>query len=282
MLVVSTQPRTFCPVSKSYPLLYQISTDEHIISSGEFPFFTLTIESTPAANGEVLILAGQTFTVDNIGPETFQTFRGDGTKKDIAESIVLALQKNFTFQDYQIFTTSSGGDWTVNAFKFTAEELDDWIFDNTGLSIATTLTEANGQPVELRNMRIWYRLYRQGEPVTGIKTADIPFDPLSPFSSIVEFDVLEQARITVRAKIPSYNLLTPLPDNDYSDVLHVRFGLVEYDDNCNPIYGDSFITSDFVLTNSIFQYNYAFEFLPHCPNGGFPLVRFLSDRPPRS
>lgn len=280
MLVISQMPRTYCPNSKSRPVQWTIQTDEHIDTPGTFASFTVTFNTTGGANGETIEIAGQTMTVDNSQPFGYKTFQATGTSREVAENFLNAMRTDPTFELYLTFLSGSGGTWSANAIKYEATTEENWTFDDAGTTMDVDITDANGAPPVLKNVRIWYRLYDINQPVSTQRYADIIFDSTFPFFSEVPIDAESLLRGLVSTTPPSYAWFGPVLDTNYSKRFHLRYGLIEFDDNCDRIYGQSGFTSEIILTNSVWQLHETREFLDHCPaTVSEGTVQFLTDRP---
>lgn len=279
MLTVMQQPRLQCPVSKSRPARYRIHTVDHVVESGSYANFQIDFSSSGASNGETIVVLNKTFTVQNTDDYTQTTFRADGTVEETARNLMNALLCNYEFQDFYLFLSGSGSNWTINGFYTTPELVDNWTFDTSGMAIAVSITAVNGASPELKDFRIWYQLYQDDIPVTSRRAANVPFDPFFPLTSgNVVIDVTEQAKGLIKTTLPSFLWNTPFLDTTYGERFHLRFGAIEFDANCNPIYGKAYKTSDFIMTNSVYQLEDIREFRRHCPDYN-ALTEFISDRP---
>lgn len=279
MLTLQSQPSTLCPNPKSRPVRWLITTDEHIDDAGSPAFFQVEISGTGGPDGEDIILAGQTFTTDSGQPFTFNTFDPNGTNEQVATNMADAIRSNSYFQEYQVFLTSSGLDWIVNAFNFAPQEQPDWTFDDTGLTVlATAITESNGTTPDIKNMRLWYRLYSDQAPITNERFSAIIFNPDFIIYSEIPIDLTNVVRGILRSIMPSFDDVLPLRDQAYQENIHLRYGLVHLDDDCNEVRSLAAVSPNIYAVNSVHQLTDQREFRNHCPNF-INKVKWLTDRP---
>ncbi len=281
MLTLTEQPSLLCPNSKSRPVRWLITTDEHITNAGAFSVFQVQIDTPGGPNGDDLILAGITFTTDDSQPWTYNTFDPNGSSEQVANNLADAIRANSYFQEYQVFLSSGGGAiWTVNAFNFELKEQDNWTFDDTGLSVlGVTLTDQNGSTPILKNMHLWYRLYNDNLPITKERYSSIPFSDQFLTYTEVPVDLTNVIRSVISSSMPTFDILnTPIQDLQYQEQIHLRYGLVEQDEDCNEIRSLAGVSDPIQVVNSVHQHEDSRVFGPHCPNFQTG-VRFLSDRP---
>lgn len=281
MLALVAQPNQFCPNPKSRPIQWVIQTDEHITSAGSPAFFVVEVVTTGGANGQILVLAGQTFTTNNSQAYTFNTFNQTGTSEAVADNLANAIRANQYFQDFQVWISNPGGlVWQVNVFNFDNQQYQDWTFDSAGLgAMVVTLSDTNGQGPTIKNARLWYRIYNANLPITKERYRNLPFDPSFPFFTEVKVPANEVTRAIVKSTMPGLTITDdPIEDFDWSTELQIRFGIYELDADCNPVYGEGQSSDDALVCNAVFQYEHTRSMFDHCPNliSG---VKFLTDRP---
>lgn len=280
MFVIGAQPRVYCPNSKSRPFSYKVLIDEHITQFGSGAFFLMEFGGGGEADGLQVTFAGQLFTTDSSSTHTFNTFDASGAVDDVGANFAEMLRSNYHFQNYIIFTSSGGGVYTVQAFYLEFKEIDDWTFDVSALTMPNSLTESNGQPYKFKNMRLWYRFFNDVAPVSVERFADIPYLEDSGFFSVVEIDFMELLKGLVRTTRPLFHTIGPLIDNGYSELLHLKVGIIEVDGDCNQVFTKSIQSSKAIAVNSVHQLHETNEFKDHCLSYTSP-IKFLSNRPTR-
>ncbi len=280
MLTVQSEPSNLCPNTKDRPIQWLITTDEHIISGGSFASFQVQIDVTGGPNDEDLILAGVTFSTDNSTPYTFNTFDPTGTSQQVAQNLADAIQANSVFQEYQVFLTSIGGGiWVVNAVNFNFEVQPNWTFDDTGLTVLqVTLSDTNGTALQVKNMRLWYRLYSDTAPITNERYSAIPIDQTFTLYSEIPLVLNGAIRPGLTSTMPQFSDDVPVSDLEFHEKVHLRFGLVELDEDCVEIRSLAGSSQSIIAVNTIHQIPDFRLFADHCPNF-INRVKWLTDRP---
>lgn len=280
MLVVTQQPRIFCPVSKSRPITWQFASDSIVQSPGSFPAFTITFETGGANNGDTLTVLDTTFEVDDALPYSPTTFDATGNQEDAARNLADAMRSTYEFQGWFFWVTSSGPFWSVNGFLEEETEIQPFTVDTAGMSNTVT-----GAPIQLgsapvlNNVKIWFQLYNNEFKVGVERYTELIYNPAQfPAWGLSRIDLTRQAGGLVASTLPRYSWNTPQPDPSYHIDLHLRYGLAFQQPDCSePVRNEVFETADITVTNSVFQLHEVDEFLNHCPNATMP-VRFLTNR----
>ncbi len=225
------------------------------------------MDVTGGPNGEDLILAGVTFSTDNATPYTFNTFDPTGTSQQVAQNLADAIQANSVFQEYQVFLTSIGGGiWVVNAVNFNFEAQPNWTFDDTGLTILqVTLSDTNGTALQVKNMRLWYRLYSDTAPITSERYSAIPIDQTFTLYSEIPLRLNGAIRPGLSSTMPQFSDDVPISDLNFHEKVHLRFGLVELDDDCIEIRSlagssQSIIAAMPIAISSMFNHQQRYSF----------------------
>lgn len=279
-ITLARQPRTYCPNTKSRPVEWLLTTDDHVDDAGQVPFFQITFEGTGAVDGETVEIMGLTFEVQNGAPTFTQTtWSTTGSLLQVATNFADMLRCNYEFADFQFAISFTPTTATVTAFTDQFKTFENWTFDVTSdISITMSETNANGRPVVLKNYRIWYQVFEDDNRIGERKFAAVPFDQTFPFYGSVPIRVEHELRAILRSEEPDFFNTGAFRDPDYQRRVHLRYGPIEYDDQCNPQFGKTSKSLEVWVTNSVFQLHETREFLMHCPQVENP-VRFLTNRP---
>lgn len=281
-ITVSSQPATGWPHGISEPLKFFINAGgANLVSFGGLPYFTVTFNASGGIDGQVIEAAGLTFTTDSGQPYTASTWSYAGTVEQVAENFANMIRSNFAFQDFRVYKTETApGEWTVYVQSSTFGLVDNFTFDYSAL-VPPLLAhdEFEGEDTVLKNFQIWYRVYNVNQAVGPLQFARVPFSTNSG-SEPAEIDIREEARSVVFHLPPRFNAASFVQYNgNYSAKFNLRFGGVEYDDNCNPTYLEGGDTDEIEVTAAIFQQENYLRFLGYTPLGGLSQIKWLTTRP---
>ncbi len=170
--------------------------------------------------------------------------------------------------------------WTVNGFAFELGAVDNFTFDDTGLTtLAVTIANTNGSNPIIANMRLWYRLYTGQQPIMKAERyASLPFSSANPFYTEVRIVLNELIRSIIKTTLPSFATVIPTQDFNYQEHVTLRFGLVSNDADCNEIRTLGSSSAPAYVVNSVHQLTDTRAFGRHCPRFQTG-VRFITDRP---
>ncbi len=278
-LALIQQPNTVLPNAKSFPIRFIFLTNDHILVEGNKAFFEINFQSAGASNGQEVVIKDITFQVNNAISHSDSTFSTTGTARDVAINFAAMLKKNYEFKDFVITVTQSTSPlgWVVRVESVESEPQTDWIFDLSGLTLVTTFNEMQGVKPVLKSFKIWYQVFNDFGPVTEDRFCDVPFLPEFPFISVATVDTTERLAGIVKTTYPDIFQTLPVVDESFLLDCFLKFGGVEFDVNCNKIYGDAFQTAKFSVLNSVCQLEETNLLSRFSPNGA-NTVRFLTNR----
>lgn len=270
------QPRTTCPNPKSGEVTVGVFIDDHVITYGAFKTLQLTFTSATVADSTTLKIAGVDLVVDSTaGFYTSTTFAWNVDAATAIQAFVRMIRANFNFNDVWVIVDDATPT-TVSLFWRTrgTQPADDFTALAGDLTIDINVP---GNDPETEDYFLWYRLYKDGEPVSEIRSASIPFDPDNPFNT-VDLELSRSFGQLLETPFPGLENMSGVEYvPEFLDVFTVRVGSVEKLDCVND-YKTAIESFDFKVANSIFQHYEEKEFLNHCYVKG-SLAKFLTDRP---
>lgn len=269
---IPIQPRTICPNPKSGPIVVGVYTDEHIVNYGTQKAISLTFTSATVADTTTLVIAGVTLTVDSATFFTKNTFAWNTTALNAATAFARMIRANFSFNNVWVVQQ----DETVILFwqDYGSKPSDDLSAVAGDLTVNYTIA---GADIETKEVTLWYKLYKAGNPVSEVRSAAVPYDPLFPWAA-VKFQLEESFALLLSTQFPGLGSMTaPEWQQTMLDEFTFRAGTVEKV-NCENVYGTALETFTFKVVNSVFQHYDTNDFLDHCYARG-SLAKFLTDRP---
>ena len=281
-ITIFQQPQTLRPNAKSEPFLWQLKTSENVSQAGTQASFFVKIENTGGSDGDTFEILGETFSVDEAVDYTSTSFDYSGSAENAAGNFLNMLQSNYLFNSWYLFTSHSGGVYTIWALAIDYEEKDNFTFDYSGLSTPLNdHSETNGTDTVLNDYSLWFQLWASGVPASEQRFARVPYvDGIT--ETPVDIDLKELAGSMVGTALPSWSQSGPIVDSLFKKEFNLRFGGITKDSQGQNVFGQTYNSPGVEIVNSVFQLRELNEFKNHHPDfigGGPGSVQWLTDRP---